>query len=95
MCRAVSMQGSLSLDIPLDIQGASRWHAGSIPLDIRVGSAKKRTAEILYGIAKTIENTQQIIKPRFQNQRVAKTIENTKNNKNTKISEPMANESHR
>ena len=34
-------------------------------------------------------------KPRFQNQWVAKTIENTQTNKTTKISEPMGNENHR
>ena len=34
-------------------------------------------------------------KPRFQNQWVAKTIEKTKQNKKTKISEPMGNQNHR
>ena len=33
--------------------------------------------------------------PRFQNQWIAKTIENTKQTKKTKISEPMGNENHR
>ena len=33
--------------------------------------------------------------PRFQNQWIAKTIENTNKNKKTKISEPMGSESHR
>ena len=33
--------------------------------------------------------------PRFQNQWIAKTIENTQNNKKTKISEPMGSQNHR
>ena len=33
--------------------------------------------------------------PRFQNQWIAKTIENTKQTKKTKISEPMGSENHR
>ena len=33
--------------------------------------------------------------PRFQNQWIAKTIENTKQTKKTKISEPMGSQHHR
>ena len=33
--------------------------------------------------------------PRFQNQWIAKTIENTNKNKKTKISEPMGSQNHR
>ena len=33
--------------------------------------------------------------PRFQNQWIAKTIENTKQTKKTKISEPMGSQNHR
>ena len=62
---------SLSLDIPLDIPWACREHTVGHPR----GKRKKRTAEIIYGIAKTIEKT--------------------KNNKKTKISEPMCSQSHR
>ena len=52
-------------------------------------------------INKTIENTKQTRKPRFQDQRIAKTIEKTNNNNNnnnnkkTKISESMSSQNHR
>ena len=78
--------------IPLDIPWACREHSVRHPR----GKRKKRTAEMIYGIATTIEKTQKTTrKPRFQNQWVAKTFENTKTTKKTKISEPMGNENHR
>ena len=52
-------------------KSACREHSVRHPRSKR----KKRTAEIIYGIAKTIENTQQ--------------------NKRTKISEPMGSQNHR
>ena len=41
------------------------------------------------------EYKKQTRKPRFQNQWVAKTIENTKKHQKTKISEPMGSQNHR